>query len=213
MDSGDDIFLTQNSFREEKNYDTDSVIEDILSMENTESNFSLGCNLLKEVDENTLSDDDLLQATLNVQRQEIEEKGVSQNRRFSEPLSEQAVHNLLNDAVPKNTQKKSLWAFNLLCEWLKERKIQEDVMKMSNENLNDVMGRFITEIKTKNGLNYRPNTLYEIVVSIQHHFRHNGRFINILDDAEFGKLRQILDAKMKENVTVRLTHVHSTFYL
>ena len=47
MDSGDDIFLTQNSFREEKNYDTDSVIEDVLSMENTESNFSLGCNLLK----------------------------------------------------------------------------------------------------------------------------------------------------------------------
>ncbi|KAK3084649.1 hypothetical protein FSP39_016881 [Pinctada imbricata] len=56
----------------------------------------------------------------------------------------------------------------------------------------------LQKLRQKTGLNYRPNTLYEIVVSIQHHFRHNGRFINILDDAEFGKLRQILDAKMKE---------------
>ena len=192
MDSGDDIFLTQNSFTQitesKGGYDTDNLLNDVLEMEEATQNrpnFQLKIDKIKD-----FSDDDLIQATLDVEENE-------RKSRFSKPLTEKAMNDLVNGAAPKNTQRKSLWAFNLLNLWLKERKITENVFTMSNDKLCDVLGRFITEVKTQNGSDYPPNTLYEIIVSIQHYMRQNGKFISLLDDNEFAKLRQILDAKMK----------------
>ena len=192
MDSGDEIFLTQNSFTQitesKGGYDTDNLLNDVLEMEEATQNrpnFQLKINEIKD-----FSDDDLIQATLEVEENE-------RKSRFSKPLTEKAMSDLVNEAVPKNTQKKSLWALNLLNLWLKERKITDNVFTMSNDKLCDVFGRFITEVKTRNGSDYHPNTLYEIIVSIQHYMRQNGKFISLLDDNEFAKLRQILDAKMK----------------
>lgn len=53
-------------------------------------------------------------------------------------------------------------------------------------------------MKTLKGTNYKPNTLYEINVSIQHYLRTNGKCISLLDDADFSNLRVVLDAKMKD---------------
>jgi hypothetical protein len=50
---------------------------------------------------------------------------------------------------------------------------------------------------------YRPNTLYGIMV-IQHFLRHNSYFVSFLDDDEFVKLRQVMDARMKATARSRL---------
>ncbi|XP_060589912.1 uncharacterized protein LOC132745106, partial [Ruditapes philippinarum] len=69
---------------------------------------------------------------------------------------------------------------------------------MSSEVLNETLGYFITEVRTISGKEYKPITLYEIIIAIQHHLRQQGRLINFLDDAAFDGLRRILDAKMKQ---------------
>ncbi|KAK3107324.1 hypothetical protein FSP39_011916 [Pinctada imbricata] len=141
MDSGHDIFLTQNSFKEnDSEYDTDSAINDILSLENIDPNFELECNLFESLDD----DKDLLSAT-----QEIEKKEQSEvtNPRFSEPLSEVDLSELVKRAVPKNTLRKSSWTFHLFNTWMKERNLDEDVLKMNHERLNELLGRFVTEVK------------------------------------------------------------------
>lgn len=56
---------------------------------------------------------------------------------------------------------------------------------MTNKELSDRLSSFVTELKTLKGKNYKPNTLYEIIVSIQHHLRTNGKFISLLDYADF----------------------------
>lgn len=69
---------------------------------------------------------------------------------------------------------------------------------MTNKELNDRPSSFVTELKILKGTNYKPNTLYEIIASIQHHLRTNGKFISLRDDADFSDLCVVLDAKMKE---------------
>ncbi|XP_062588650.1 zinc finger MYM-type protein 2-like [Saccostrea cucullata] len=95
----------------------------------------------------------------------------------------------------------------LLTNWQNERKrmlpnhdtfMYQDIMKMSDEEINKTMSFFVAEVRNKSGEDYRPNSLYEIVCAIQHKLRHEGRFINFLDDDKFHDMRSILDSKMKE---------------
>ena len=69
---------------------------------------------------------------------------------------------------------------------------------MTNAYLNDALSFFIAEICTQNGQEYKPNTLYKIIIAIQLYFRQSGHFINFLDNVGFEGMRRILDAKMKD---------------
>lgn len=118
--------------------------------------------------------------------------------RFLAPLSDVELKNLKESAIPVNTRNKAKWAMRLFESWQAERRIQKPVLEMTNKELNGRLSSFVTELKTLKGTNYKPNTLYEIIVSIQHHLRTNGKFISLLDDADFSDLRVVLDVKMKE---------------
>ncbi|XP_062572787.1 uncharacterized protein LOC134234758 [Saccostrea cucullata] len=65
-------------------------------------------------------------------------------------------------------------------------------------SLDKAMHIFIAEVHNKSGGEYHPNTLSEIVISIQHFLRGSGRFDNFLDDTDFAYMPPVLDAKMKE---------------
>ena len=89
MESGDEIFLTQNSYSSENaasDYDTDSIVNDILSMEKeNEAKFELDFTQLESKPENS---------TDNV---------CTEKSRFANPLSESDLNDLIRSAVPKNT--------------------------------------------------------------------------------------------------------------
>lgn len=74
----------------------------------------------------------------------------------------------------------------------------KDIMQMRDEEINRAMSFFVAEVRNKSGDDYRSNSLYEIVCAIQHKMRHDGRFINFLDDDRFYEMRSILDSKVKE---------------
>lgn len=79
---------------------------------------------------------------------------------------------------------------------------------MDTTSLNNHLCNFITEVRNKEGTNYRPYTIYEIVISIQHFLRQNGNFVSFLDDNDFLKMRQVLDARMKEVSKTGLGSLH-----
>ncbi|ESO89917.1 hypothetical protein LOTGIDRAFT_164612 [Lottia gigantea] len=61
-----------------------------------------------------------------------------------------------------------------------------------------LLGYFIAEIKNEKGDDYKPNTLYEIIISIQYYMRQNGRFLSMMDDGDFRGMKVVLYAKMKD---------------
>lgn len=68
---------------------------------------------------------------------------------------------------------------------------------MSNESLSLALKFFILQVRNKSGKEYYPNTIYELIISLQHCLRANKRFVSLLDDTEFNTMREVLDAKMK----------------
>ena len=58
-------------------------------------------------------------------------------------------------------------------------------------------GKICTGNSKKDGTEYPPKTLYQIVCCFKRHFKANGKHnINPLSNEEFGNFRQTLDAEM-----------------
>ena len=70
------------------------------------------------------------------------------------------------------------------------------LLEMTNQELAKAPSYFIVEVRNESGKEYRPNSIYEITISIQHHLRASGKFVNFLDNV-YSKLKSVLDAKMK----------------
>lgn len=81
--------------------------------------------------------------------------------------------------------------------WKNARGGEGELLTMSNESLNLALKFFILEVRNKSGKEYYPNTIYELIISLQHYLRANKRFVSFLDDTEFNTMREVLDAKMK----------------
>ncbi len=68
---------------------------------------------------------------------------------------------------------------------------------MELDQLSDTLCHFLMEIWKQNGDEYPRETLYEIVLSLQHYMAMNGRQLKLLDHPQLVKLWNILDNRMK----------------
>lgn len=55
---------------------------------------------------------------------------------------------------------------------------------MNRTTLNYSLGAFITEVRKENDEAYRGNTLYEIIVTIQHYLCENVRYVTLMDEKD-----------------------------
>lgn len=128
MESGNEICLTQNTYRSENSasdYDTNSLLNDILSIEKeNEVNFDLAFTQTENKPENSA------------------DYVCAEKSRFADPLSESDLNNLIKSAVPKNTERKSRWAVNVFMEWTRSRKIKDDLLSMDTTSLNNHLCNF-----------------------------------------------------------------------
>ena len=69
---------------------------------------------------------------------------------------------------------------------------------MSTEQFNYAIPRFLCEVQTKNGDVYLPQTLKQIVVSLQKFLDMEGRVEKFLSDVKYKTIQNTLDALMKE---------------
>ncbi len=69
---------------------------------------------------------------------------------------------------------------------------------MDIDQLSENLSLFLLEIRKQSGKEYPRETLYEIVLSIQHFMCMNGCNIKLLDHPGLMKMRNTLDNRMKE---------------
>jgi hypothetical protein len=203
MDSDEEIFLTQNKFRESINSgeESESILNDILDLEAEETphNFDVKLDIFSSISDNDI-DKTSMEAQKENQSMDVKRSQEKENTCFGEPISE-------SDFSIK-TELKSKWATNLFHSWLRNRReknghrddicvVDGDLLSMDLEALNYSLGVFITEVRKENGGDYLDDTLYEIIIAIQHHLRKNGRFVTLMDDVEFEGMQNKFDKKMK----------------
>ena len=80
---------------------------------------------------------------------------------------------------------------------LAEVEFNKPLLQMSDAELDNVLTYFVGEVRNQSGNEYQPKTLYEIIMSIQHHLGLNDRIFNFLEDPAFSTMKRVLDARMK----------------
>ena len=108
-----------------------------------------------------------------------------------------------------NTKKKQNWAVRLFKGWHLHRNqlakssphvtaVEASLETMTVDELNYNLTRFLMEIrKEKDGSDYPPNTLHEIITSIQLHFHLLGKNYRFLLQEQFAPIRNTLDNLMQ----------------
>lgn len=116
-------------------------------------------------------------------------------------------------AVPKKTRNVNEWSVKVWAEWAKYRNTQavtlfepgypipEDIGLLDDDLLNYWGQRFVMEIKRKDGAEYPPNTLHQLVCGLQRYLKNDcGKvYVNLMKEGgQFNDFRKSLDTKMKE---------------
>ena len=193
-ESDGELFITQSKYSSrEVGSDTDNVLSGILDLEECIQR-DVSEDLFSDV---SLVDEELLSSTLEVENELL-------RQRFPKPLEEKDLENMVGNTKSKSTESKTRWAVNLFSKWQRARsgfkdggRFYKPLLEMTNEELVEALSYFIVEVRNESGKEYRPNSIYEIIISIQHHLRASGKFVNFLDDNVYSKLKSVLDAKMK----------------
>ena len=124
--------------------------------------------------------------------------------RFAVPLSDEAVKEARKAAVPKTTQKDTLWCIRLWNEWRKERnsrteeQIPVDIVALSPAVLQRWLSRFVLEVRKKDSTAYPPDSLYHVICGIMRFIRQNGKpEVDFFKEQAYAEFRATLDAEMK----------------
>jgi len=141
----------------------------MVAKENKQPNFCLKNDIFSDI-----SEDEMDHISQELDR--VENSG-----RFAAPLQEKDLENIVKDELCQNTENKTKWAMRILDNWLKQRqelsksndkvtKFGTNVLEFTVSELNQALSYFVAEVRNKDGQDYRPNTVYELIISIQHFF-------------------------------------------
>ena len=130
--------------------------------------------------------------------------------RFGEPVSDAKEVSIRAGAIPDNIKASTEWGIRIWNEWATSRAtavadggiapLTTPLLEMSRVDLGYWMGKFVLDVRKKDGSGYPPKSLYAIVCCFKLYFEENGVYdINPFrgDDACFGNFRATLDAEMK----------------
>ncbi|XP_065894185.1 uncharacterized protein [Dysidea avara] len=99
--------------------------------------------------------------------------------RYGSPKTSKEVEEARKHGIPVKTQDQNKWVGNIWREWVqyhlqcscvepeeKEHKLLEDFCKMSKQAMNFWLGKFVLEVRQKDGRPYSPDTLYQICCAL-----------------------------------------------
>lgn len=129
---------------------------------------------------------------------------------FGQPVSSEDMKDVTNKSFSTAMKKKTLWAGHIFDQWkcirnyklkvdntLNYPEIKTNLINKDIDVMCDVLCLFVMEICKQNREEYRRETLYEIVLSIQNYLMMNGRNLKLLEHGAFTKLCNTVDNKMK----------------
>ena len=173
--SDEELFLTQNSFSEERvedNFSIDSILYGLVACDEPVSQNSCGEELKQVVTEKSIKDGrtdpsnypEAVRKIVIVDDEELEKRKESR--------------------IPANTRINTSWAVRAWSEWALERngmiairgetgitlpEVNPDILNIThNEELNYWLSKFVVEVRKKKdpGTFYPPNTLYQLCCGI-----------------------------------------------
>ncbi len=133
------------------------------------------------------------------------------DRHFSNPVGDDQLRKEQEQSIPKGTRKRNNWALNLYDEWSKQRRVTESdsqhillpqVHQLANasvESLNYWFGKFIFELRKKDGTRYPRDSLVAVTAGLNAYFKSKKRYLNLFKDDCFASYRDILDLACKES--------------
>jgi len=186
---------------------TQTPVSESTPMPENLSDFTLKNSDYSDISSN--DDEELVKISQEAEKKVSQEAETekSENNRFM-TLTDDKIDEILDETASKKTRAKDMWALRLFNAWKTDRNkkaitnsnishVEGELLFMTDEDLNINLQRFITEIRKVNGDEYRGNTLFEIIASLQHYMRQRNRKINLFDGQSFTGLNNVLDAKMK----------------
>ena len=113
------------------------------------------------------------------------------------------------------TLKKIKWVWKMFAKWREVHNFEhghddyincdlEDMSTITVDSLVFGMRRFITEIRKKDGNDFPPKMLYQIVLCVQFHLETKGITWRLLEDEFFKELEFTLDNLMKQRTSAGL---------
>lgn len=205
--SDEELFLTQNSFSEERvedNFSIDSILDGLVACDEPVSQNSCEEELKQVVTEKSIKDGrtdpsnypEAVRKIVIVDDEELEKRKESR--------------------IPPNTRINTSWAVRAWSEWALERngmiaikgetgitlpEVNPDILNITHkEEVNYWLSKFVVEVRKKKdpGTFYPPNTLYQLCCGLQRYMRDNGRpELNFFTDTSFKHFQDCLDAEMK----------------
>ena len=113
-------------------------------------------------------------------------------------LQEEEINTLRSRNENSNTAKSTKTCLNVFNEWKLQRNEARRFEDIPPEELDAVPCRFFAEIRKKDGSEYEPESLAVMQSALDRHLKNAGKKHSILQDREFEKSRQQLEAKARE---------------
>jgi len=90
------------------------------------------------------------------------------------------VEQLKENAKNKNTLKAAQTWLNVWQTWTKERKVNPKMEEYEHEQFDEMLQIFYTEIRTKNGSEYEPDSLKSMLAALDRHLKEHGYKYSII---------------------------------
>lgn len=143
---------------------------------------------------------------------------VLENQRFGQLVTTSDLDRFAKSWVSDNSRKKWTWVLRLYEEWrqgrnksvvdeayLGEAVIKNSLENMSDDEMDEVLAKFVSEVRKADGKEYPGKTLYEMVCCIQAYLRNEcKRNITLVDKlgCTFKNLNSALNFQMKERASL-----------
>ena len=113
------------------------------------------------------------------------------------PLSNQnIVEQLKENAKNKNASKATQTWLNVWQTWATERKLNPKLEEYEREQLDKMLQIFYTEIRTKDGLEYEPESLKSMLAALDGYLKEHDYKFSIIRDRVFHQSKLVLEGKV-----------------
>ena len=139
----------------------------------------------------------------------VGKESVMSSGRFKSPVSSAEMSKILAEKFARKTIDKATWAVTLFSQWRADRNVRclsDDTLvyinkpfgSMTDDELIYTVPLFLTEVMKKDGTEFPPATLRDLVLSLQKFLETEGRSVKFLSDDKFCNIRDTLDGLMKQ---------------
>ena len=109
-----------------------------------------------------------------------------------------SVEEFILERENKNTAQKTERDVRLLERFLKTKDEDRKIEDIPAAELNEFISEFIISVRTKDGNEYEPTSLWSLMASFERHLKKKGYSASIINDLVFEKTRKVLQSKQKQ---------------